>query len=145
MGPKTSWLRVTPRKRNWELILSNLTYQIVSSAHRELSKNDLFGIYIHVVYVFRLKKYVHYHVYSAKFGIFGKIIQQITLPNLHLIFQYQNMNTSCKRSCRNIFFLHVACTINCSVLTDVCEFNPSLVIYFCYVSYLISIEIKSKN
>ena len=43
----------------------------MSSARRDLSKNDLFGIYIDIVYVFIPKKYVS----STKFGIFGKFIR----------------------------------------------------------------------
>ena len=42
----------------------------MNSAHRDLSKNDFFGINIHMVYVFIPEKYVH----SVKFGIFGKIL-----------------------------------------------------------------------
>ena len=59
----------------------------MNSAHRDLSKNEIFGVYIHMVYIYITKKYV----YSAKFVIFGRILQQTMLTNLYLIFQYKNI------------------------------------------------------
>jgi hypothetical protein len=50
-------------------ILMEFTYEM-STARRDLSNNDLFGIYTRMVYVFIPKKYA----YSAKFGGFGKIL-----------------------------------------------------------------------